>query len=165
MVWVQTQMLMQLQQCESGCLTLKPSHLCTLPGRCCRYLPQGEKVQAVHRFLWQVQYLVSQGFYVVLTHTSYLTRDPNMVDPNMLASNWGNLWRMITELPAYRRHLRGRVFAGGSGFGGVCACVWRGGGVQVGLGLVECVRGRVCECRGGGGLMQTWAMQQLLEAC
>jgi hypothetical protein len=66
----------------------------------------------VHRFLWQVQYLVSQGFYVVLTHTSYLTRDPNMVDPNMLASNWGNLWRMITELPAYRRHLKGRVFAG-----------------------------------------------------
>jgi hypothetical protein len=88
----------------------------------CRYLPQGEKVQAVHRFLWQVQYLVSQGFYVVLVHTSYLTKDPNMVDPNMLASNWGNLWRMITELPAYRRHLRGRVFAGGF-CSGACARV------------------------------------------
>jgi hypothetical protein len=69
-----------------------------------------------------VQYLVSQGFYVVLTHTSYLTRDPNMADPNMLASNWGNLWRAMSELPAYRRHLKGRVFAG----------VWVGGG--------ECVR-------------------------
>jgi hypothetical protein len=78
-----------------------------------------------------VQYLVSQGFYVVITHTSYLTRDPNMVDPNMLASNWGNLWRTITELPAYRRHLKGRVFAGED----VCGCV--------GVGV------RVCGRRGG----------------
>jgi len=86
-----------------------------------RYLPQGENIQALHRFLWQVQYLVSQGFYVVMSHTSYLTRDPNMVDPNMLASNWGNLWRIITELPTYRRHLKGRVFAGGWGWGLVAA--------------------------------------------
>lgn len=77
-----------------------------------RYLPQGENIQAVHRFLWQVQYLVSQGFYVAITHTSYLTRDPNMVDPNMLASNWGNLWRMISELPGYDKYLKGRVFPG-----------------------------------------------------
>jgi hypothetical protein len=69
-------------------------------------------VQALHRFLWQVQYLVSQGFYVVMSHTSYLTHDPNMVDPNLLASNWGTLWRILTELPGYASLLKGRVFAG-----------------------------------------------------
>lgn len=77
-----------------------------------RYLPQGEHVQALHRFLWQIQYLVSQGFYVVIAHTSYLTRDPNMIDPNVLASNWGNFWRILSELPEYQQHLKGRVFAG-----------------------------------------------------
>jgi hypothetical protein len=35
-----------------------------------------------------------------------------MADPNMLAGNWGTLWQMLTELPQYAEHLRGRVFAG-----------------------------------------------------
>ncbi|KAF8068194.1 zinc finger CCCH domain-containing protein 18 [Scenedesmus sp. PABB004] len=58
---------------------------------CNWYLPQGDGVQALHRFLWQLQYLVAQS-------------------PALFASNWGNLWTAITELPGYADHLRGRVF-------------------------------------------------------
>uniref|UniRef100_A0A383WE90 Ammonium transporter AmtB-like domain-containing protein n=1 Tax=Tetradesmus obliquus TaxID=3088 RepID=A0A383WE90_TETOB len=77
---------------------------------CNWYLPQGPGVLAVHRFLWQVQYLVSQGFYVLLDFASHRAEEPNMQQPQLLAANWAALWRMLTELPGYHEHLAGRVF-------------------------------------------------------
>lgn len=62
------------------------------------------------RFLWQIQYLVSQGFYVVLDFNSQRGWEPNMIFGQLLGRNWGNLWRMLTELPEYKEHLAGRVF-------------------------------------------------------
>lgn len=53
-----------------------------------------------------------QGFYVLIDHSSYLDKDPNMLSPALFAGNWGNLWRIITELPDYPISLRGRVFPG-----------------------------------------------------
>lgn len=62
------------------------------------------------RFLWQLQYMVSQGFYVILDFSSSRDREPNLERAELLAQNWGNLWRMLTELPAYTQHLAGRLF-------------------------------------------------------
>lgn len=62
------------------------------------------------RFLWQLQYLVSQGFYVLLDFASARRQEPNMEQPQLLAQNWGNLWRMLVELPEYKEHLSGRIF-------------------------------------------------------
>lgn len=79
---------------------------------CNWYLPQGAGALGIHRFLWQVQYLVSQGFYVVLDyHPTNNAGDPNMQDPELFATNWGNLWRAIQELPNYSCCLAGRIIA------------------------------------------------------
>lgn len=59
-----------------------------------------------------------QGFYVVIDHQSYQERDPNMQNPALFAANWGNLWRMITELRGYQEHMKGRVFPGELAFQG-----------------------------------------------
>jgi hypothetical protein len=47
---------------------------------------------------------------VLLDYNSNREFDPNMSDPALLARNWGNLWRMMTELPQWNL-MRGRVFA------------------------------------------------------
>ncbi len=64
----------------------------------------------MRRFLWQVSYFVSQGFYVLLDFASAQSDEPNLMNPTLLAQNWGNLWRMLTELPGYQENLAGRVF-------------------------------------------------------
>jgi hypothetical protein len=64
----------------------------------------------LRRFLWQVQYLVAQGFYVLLDFASHRSEELNMQQPQLLAANWAALWRMLTELPGYQQHLAGRVF-------------------------------------------------------
>ena len=78
---------------------------------CNWYLPQGAGVLGAHRFLWQVQYLVSQGFYVFLDYHPTASTDPNVEDPSLLAANWGALWRALKALPNYDSRLRGRVVA------------------------------------------------------
>lgn len=65
---------------------------------------------ALCRFLWQIQYLVSQGFYVVLSFHSISFPDPNVASPKVLAYNWGALWRMLTDLPQWEGAMKGRVF-------------------------------------------------------
>jgi len=62
------------------------------------------------RFVWQIQYLVSQGLYVLLDFSSSRDAEPNLADANLLAQNWGNLWRIFTDIPVYKQVLRGRVF-------------------------------------------------------
>ncbi|GBF87397.1 glycoside hydrolase [Raphidocelis subcapitata] len=79
--------------------------------QCNWYLPHGEGVAAIHRFLWQVQYLVSQGFYVVLAFASTRDPEPNVSDPALLAANWHALLRALASLPNYSSRLRGRVLA------------------------------------------------------
>jgi hypothetical protein len=59
--------------------------------------------------LWQVQYLVAQGFYVLLDFASHHSEEPNVAQPQLLAANWAALWRMLTDLPGYKEHLAGRV--------------------------------------------------------
>ncbi|KAF8070911.1 hypothetical protein HT031_000992 [Scenedesmus sp. PABB004] len=77
--------------------------------QCNWYLPQGPGVPALYRFLWQLQYLVSQGFYLLLDFSSSRDAEPNVSNPEVLAANWGNFWRILTDIPAYDTHLRGRV--------------------------------------------------------
>lgn len=62
------------------------------------------------RFLWQLQYLVSQGFYVLLDWSSTRDNEVNMQNPEVLAQNWGNLWKTLTDIPAYKDNLAGRIF-------------------------------------------------------
>jgi hypothetical protein len=62
------------------------------------------------RFLWQVQYLVSQGFYVLLDFSSTRDSEINMQNPAVLAQNWGNFWKILTDIPAYKEQLAGRIF-------------------------------------------------------
>lgn len=62
------------------------------------------------RFLWQLQYLVAQGFYVLLDFSSTREAEPNVSNPALLAENWGNLWRIMSDIPAYKSHMAGRVF-------------------------------------------------------
>lgn len=77
-----------------------------------RYLPQGPGALGIHRLLWQVQYLVSQGFYVILDYHPTASSDPNMLDPAAFAANWGRLWAALAGLGAvYQQQLRGRVIA------------------------------------------------------
>ncbi|GBF93295.1 glycoside hydrolase [Raphidocelis subcapitata] len=84
---------------------------------CNWYLPSGAGVLGLHRFLWQVQYLVSQGFYVILDfHPTSDATDPNAADPNaadpaLLAANWGALWGALVQLPSYKASMKGRVIA------------------------------------------------------
>jgi hypothetical protein len=56
-----------------------------------------------------VQYLVSQGFYVLLDFASHRSTEPNVAQPQLLAANWAALWRMLRELPGYEQRLAGRV--------------------------------------------------------
>jgi hypothetical protein len=48
--------------------------------------------------------------YVLLDFSSTRPGEPNVVDPDVLATNWGNLWRILADIPAYKQHLAGRVF-------------------------------------------------------
>ncbi|WIA11531.1 hypothetical protein OEZ85_011642 [Tetradesmus obliquus] len=77
---------------------------------CNWYLPQGPNVPALYRFLWQVQYLVSQGLYVLLDFSSTRDSEVNMQNPAVLAQNWGNFWKILTDIPAYKQQLAGRIF-------------------------------------------------------
>lgn len=77
---------------------------------CNWYLPQGPGVPALYRFLWQLQYLISQGFYVLLDFSSTREREVNVENPELLARNWGNLWRILTDIPAYKEFMAGRIF-------------------------------------------------------
>lgn len=77
---------------------------------CNWYLPQGPGVPALYRFLWQLQYLVAQGFYVLLDFSSTRDIEPNVENPQLLAQNWGNLWRILTDIPAYKEYMAGRIF-------------------------------------------------------
>jgi hypothetical protein len=63
-----------------------------------------------HRFLWQVQYMVSQGLYVLLDFNSQRGWEHNMPHGQLLARNWGTLWKALTDLPEYKEHMSGRVF-------------------------------------------------------
>jgi hypothetical protein len=62
------------------------------------------------RFLWQLQYLVSQGFYLLLDFSSTRESEVNLQNPAVLAQNWGNFWKILTDIPAYKEQLAGRVF-------------------------------------------------------
>jgi hypothetical protein len=75
-----------------------------------RYLPQGPKVPALYRFLWQLQYLISQGFYIMLDFSSTRDTEPNVQNPALFAQNWSNFWRILSEIPAYKQHMQGRIF-------------------------------------------------------
>ncbi|KIZ04477.1 hypothetical protein MNEG_3478 [Monoraphidium neglectum] len=77
---------------------------------CNWYLPQGPNVPAIQRLLWQVQYVVSQGMYAVLTFSSARDPEPNVASPQLFTRNWQNLWRMLADLPQYK-HMKGRVLA------------------------------------------------------
>jgi hypothetical protein len=76
---------------------------------CNWYLPQAPGTAAIHRFLFQVEYLVSQGLYVVLSYHPTAPRDAATADARLFAANWGNLWRALAARPAYAAKLRGRV--------------------------------------------------------
>jgi hypothetical protein len=78
---------------------------------CNWYLPQAPGMPSIHRFLWQVEYLVSQGLYVLLSYHPTAPRDAVTADASLFANNWGNLWRSLAALPSYSSRLRGRVFA------------------------------------------------------
>lgn len=60
--------------------------------------------------MWQLQYLVSQGLYVLLDFSSTRESEPNLANPQLLAENFGNLWRILTDIPVYKQVLRGRIF-------------------------------------------------------
>jgi hypothetical protein len=77
---------------------------------CNWYLPQGPKVPALYRFLWQLQYLISQGFYIMLDFSSTRDTEPNVQNPALFAQNWSNFWRILSEIPAYKQHMQGRIF-------------------------------------------------------
>lgn len=62
-----------------------------------------------HRFAWQLQYLVAQGFYVILDFQSAQSDEPNLMEPMLLAHNWATLWQQLTQLPDYATLLAGRV--------------------------------------------------------
>lgn len=62
------------------------------------------------RFVWQLQYLVSQGLYVLLDFSSTREVEPNVADASILARNWGNLWRILADIPVYKTLLKGRIF-------------------------------------------------------
>lgn len=77
---------------------------------CNWYLPQGRGVPALYRFVWQLQYLVSQGFYLLLDFSSTREVEPNMQSASLLAQNWGRLWRILADIPAYKEFMAGRIF-------------------------------------------------------
>lgn len=60
--------------------------------------------------MWQLQYIVSQGLYVLLDFSSTRQSELNAADSQVLAQNWGNLWRILADIPAYKTQLRGRIF-------------------------------------------------------
>lgn len=57
-----------------------------------------------------MQYLVSQGLYVLLDFSSTRDSEVNMQNPAVLAQNWGNFWKILTDIPAYKQQLAGRIF-------------------------------------------------------
>lgn len=100
------------------CLSLPPTgfRLHSTCSRCCSLLPAQHFHGHDHDFcvLCFATHPAThlQGFYVLIDHASYLEKDPNMANPALFSANWGNLWRMVTELPGYSQKLRGRVFPG-----------------------------------------------------
>ncbi|KAI8471777.1 MAG: glycoside hydrolase superfamily [Monoraphidium minutum] len=72
--------------------------------------PSGPNLPAIQRFLWQVQYVVSQGMYVVLAFSSSRDPEPNAASAPLFARNWQSLWKMLRDSPQYSR-LKGRILA------------------------------------------------------
>lgn len=81
----------------SACTNLTSSALCN-------------HLHQTRRFLWQVQYLIAQGIYVLLDFNSQRGWEHNMLHGQLLARNWGTLWQALTDLPEYKEHMLGRVF-------------------------------------------------------
>jgi hypothetical protein len=53
---------------------------------------------------------VSQGFYLLLDFSSTRDSEVNVQNPAVLAQNWGNFWKILTDIPAYKDQLAGRIF-------------------------------------------------------
>jgi len=99
---------------------------------CNWYLPQAPGTAAIHRFLFEIEYLVSQGLYVLLSYHPTAPRDAAAADAALFASNWGALWRSLAALPSYPTRLRGRVFADLLNEGSRYGCLWERAAVGVG---------------------------------
>jgi hypothetical protein len=78
-----------------------------------RYLPQGTGAKGIHRFRWQVQYLISHGFYVILDFhpTNTAAVDPNLKDPALFAANWGALYQAFKDDGLFAERVQGRIIA------------------------------------------------------
>lgn len=46
---------------------------------------------------------------MLLDFSSTRDAEPNVADPNLLAQNWGNFWRILADIPGYNTLLRGRI--------------------------------------------------------
>jgi len=104
--------------------------------QCNYYLPA--EGQALHRFLWQVQHYVASGFYVVVSFHPMQKTDPNFRRPALLENNWRSLWRALTALPEWRRHMLGRVFPDLINEPGIAGCEWGGEVKDLSTGEVQC---------------------------
>uniref|UniRef100_A0A383VF90 Glycoside hydrolase family 5 domain-containing protein n=1 Tax=Tetradesmus obliquus TaxID=3088 RepID=A0A383VF90_TETOB len=93
-------------------------------GLCNTYMPPNTE-HVIQRLLWTVQFLVANGFYVVLDYHPDAS-DATPLDAQDFARAWMYTWATITCLPNFASDIRGRILldllnepdkAGGVGLG------------------------------------------------
>ncbi|KAF6266483.1 glycoside hydrolase superfamily [Scenedesmus sp. NREL 46B-D3] len=79
------------------------------PGSCNKYIPPAAGGKTMERFLWTVQWLVSNGFYVLIDYHP-MGMEKTSYDAAAFVEAWKQVWASVTCLPNFRRDMVGRVF-------------------------------------------------------
>lgn len=84
---------------------------CPYSTTCNAFVPSDN---AHNRYLWMVQYLVGQGFYVVIDFhpTKFFASSPDTrlyMNSTRFFNEWHKLWTELMTLPTYSTSLRGRL--------------------------------------------------------
>lgn len=79
------------------------------PGSCNKYIPPGAGGKTMERFLWTVQWLVSNGFYVLIDYHP-MGMEKTSYDAAAFVEAWKQVWSAVSCLPNFRRDMVGRVF-------------------------------------------------------
>jgi hypothetical protein len=75
-------------------------------GRCRWYLPDSSSLD---RYLWSLQWLVANGFYVLAEYRPS-SADPTAASADAFVDAWRWLWGRVACLPNFESDLAGRVF-------------------------------------------------------
>jgi hypothetical protein len=76
------------------------------PGTCNAYIPGG---QTIDRYLWTVQWLIANGFYVLID-SHPMGQETTSYNAKEFIDNWKWVWGRFACLPGFDEDMKGRLF-------------------------------------------------------